>query len=560
MTNQSQSAPGKETLLKRANILLEDGEFDSATEYYNRILDIDPECAEAYLGLLMAEVKAIKTETLTNVDKPLNEFGNYKRALRFADEGLRKELEEYNLQNLADLKKTSYHEAKALKESAKTADDYKQAAEKLREIGDYRDSEDLIQECLKLEKEEKDAESHVTFAFDNPAEKERVYQNAVALMEKAKSYSDYNETLKEFLKFPTYRDSNMYAARCRRLINEYEQLNRSETINMYPSPQEMALDNPYNTVNLIINSIEILLILISAFYFNNLAKIAEIAEPMNEKWGDGFHQGVWLLYSFFAVGVFLHFIGEISKYAAYKKTGEAHNLKSLKRIRRKYVSYLFTLFGVLLAIAVMPNHLSDMLTDDNIYVLKVIAEEENYSLSTTPFSVIAVIFTIINVFGLLNTVVRISKEKYNSVSPVAVIFPICVIVVLAIFTMVVYSTTNGLNDFEYVKAKEESSSKSTTKTDGNSTKSTNKTDDKKSSGEIKLSGSYILLDDTDVVITFTSSGKVTYYDSYLDESSEGSYYIKNGKITITADGETETLSFSQSGNSIWIDGDQLMKK
>ena len=45
--------PGVESLLKRAQMFLEDEEWTSAEEYYNRILDIDPECAEAYLGQVL---------------------------------------------------------------------------------------------------------------------------------------------------------------------------------------------------------------------------------------------------------------------------------------------------------------------------------------------------------------------------------------------------------------------------------------------------------------------------------------------------------------------------
>ena len=45
-------------LLKRAFMFLEDGNWKSAEEYCEKVLDIDPECAEAYLGKLMAETKS----------------------------------------------------------------------------------------------------------------------------------------------------------------------------------------------------------------------------------------------------------------------------------------------------------------------------------------------------------------------------------------------------------------------------------------------------------------------------------------------------------------------
>ena len=44
-------------LLKRAFMFLEDGNFDGADEYCERVLDQDPENAQAYLGKLMAELE-----------------------------------------------------------------------------------------------------------------------------------------------------------------------------------------------------------------------------------------------------------------------------------------------------------------------------------------------------------------------------------------------------------------------------------------------------------------------------------------------------------------------
>ena len=46
-----------DSLLKRAFMFLEDGDWDSANEYCEKVLDIDPENAEAYLGKFLAELK-----------------------------------------------------------------------------------------------------------------------------------------------------------------------------------------------------------------------------------------------------------------------------------------------------------------------------------------------------------------------------------------------------------------------------------------------------------------------------------------------------------------------
>ena len=45
----------KENLLQRGRMALEDGQWDTAESCYNKILDMDPQCAEAYLGLAIAK-------------------------------------------------------------------------------------------------------------------------------------------------------------------------------------------------------------------------------------------------------------------------------------------------------------------------------------------------------------------------------------------------------------------------------------------------------------------------------------------------------------------------
>jgi len=53
-----------DSLLKRAAIFLEDGDFDMADKYYDKVLDIDPENSNAYLGKLLVREKLKFEENL----------------------------------------------------------------------------------------------------------------------------------------------------------------------------------------------------------------------------------------------------------------------------------------------------------------------------------------------------------------------------------------------------------------------------------------------------------------------------------------------------------------
>lgn len=82
-------------LLKRAFMFLEDKEWNSADEYCEKVLDIDPECAEAYLGKLMVELNVTSRQNLKNCSTPFDSRNNFQKAMRFADENLKKELQGY---------------------------------------------------------------------------------------------------------------------------------------------------------------------------------------------------------------------------------------------------------------------------------------------------------------------------------------------------------------------------------------------------------------------------------------------------------------------------------
>jgi tetratricopeptide (TPR) repeat protein len=51
----TEAKPSIESLMKRAHMFLEDGNFKRADEYFERVLDADPECVAAYMGKYLAE-------------------------------------------------------------------------------------------------------------------------------------------------------------------------------------------------------------------------------------------------------------------------------------------------------------------------------------------------------------------------------------------------------------------------------------------------------------------------------------------------------------------------
>lgn len=88
-----QTAANKAPLLKRAFLFLEDGDWKTADEYCEKVLDMDPEDAEAYLGKLLAEYKIRKKELLGQSAAPFIDNANYQKALRYGDDSVKKFLD-----------------------------------------------------------------------------------------------------------------------------------------------------------------------------------------------------------------------------------------------------------------------------------------------------------------------------------------------------------------------------------------------------------------------------------------------------------------------------------
>ena len=137
------------SLLKRAYIMIEDSEWQKADELLERVLDQNPECAEAYLGKLMIDLKVNKRENLATLDKLFEDNNNYQKIMRYCDDALRDEVNGYINAITETINNKKYTNALEQMKQAKTSNDILIAAGLFDEIKDYRDSVSLAKECWK---------------------------------------------------------------------------------------------------------------------------------------------------------------------------------------------------------------------------------------------------------------------------------------------------------------------------------------------------------------------------------------------------------------------------
>ena len=115
-------------LKKRAFLFLEQGDFKSSSQYFERVLDQNPEDSESYWGKLLAKLECHIEEELENVSVPIKEMQNFQMAVRFGTEEQKEKYQRYNDLIEARL----YEEAKRREEEEQLAAIRKSEEEKKR--------------------------------------------------------------------------------------------------------------------------------------------------------------------------------------------------------------------------------------------------------------------------------------------------------------------------------------------------------------------------------------------------------------------------------------------
>ena len=215
---QQGAQPHTAPLLKRAFMFLEDGEWQSADEYCEKVLDLDPENAEAYLGKLMAELKVKKREVLKDAALPFDDRNNYQKAVRFGDEKLKQKLsgdiDFINTRNEEARKTGIYNDGVKAMDAASTESAYKMAAATFKTIPGFKDADVLAERCLE--------QAEI-------CRKDGIYQSARSQMSRGFVHN-YESAITEFRKIPGWKDADALLLVCQRKIEEIKAKEEADRI------------------------------------------------------------------------------------------------------------------------------------------------------------------------------------------------------------------------------------------------------------------------------------------------------------------------------------------
>lgn len=224
-----ETAANTAPLLKRAFIFLEDGDWSSADEYCEKVLDLDPECAQAYLGKLMAELRVRKVDELANCEQSFDDKENYRKVMRFGGETLRDTLEGY-ITKINDRNENArlagiYNDAANAMSRADSEDAYRSAADRFKSIPGFKDANALAESCL--DKAE-------------ICRKDGIYSSAKSKITED-STASCEEAIQMFQSISGWKDADEQICACQKRIEEIKAKEKAERLEAERKAEERRI-------------------------------------------------------------------------------------------------------------------------------------------------------------------------------------------------------------------------------------------------------------------------------------------------------------------------------
>ena len=184
-----------DTLLERAFLFLSAGNWENATVYCDKVLDLDSSNAKAYLGKLLASKRLKSQSDLSGVQEVLSTNSLFKAAYKYADDELKKVLDSYGGDSIDNT--VEYVTEKASK--ATNEAEYDELIAVLQKSSGFEKIDALIQELTDKK---------------NLVHAETEYSKATEILNRARTELDYHEALRILKSIEWYNDAANLALQC----------------------------------------------------------------------------------------------------------------------------------------------------------------------------------------------------------------------------------------------------------------------------------------------------------------------------------------------------------
>lgn len=195
-----------DNLMRRARLFMEDGDWNSANEYLDKVLDENAEYAPAYAGKVQTQYKLGKEDDLSRCLEMFEESSNWKKAMRFATPEQRVRFEQLLSGALATReehrKDGIYNDAIKQLNKASSPEDCEKAKKLFESIAGFRDADEKQNECT---------EAALNMIYNKAEADCRVAERRIA---DAKTAHEYERIGRVYQQLGDYRDSKEKEKAC----------------------------------------------------------------------------------------------------------------------------------------------------------------------------------------------------------------------------------------------------------------------------------------------------------------------------------------------------------
>lgn len=247
--------------LNRGFIFLEDGKWESANDYFEKALDIDCRCAEAYLGKLMCDLNLKHRNELGNCLTTFDDNKHFEKIMRFGDEDLKTEMHQYISTITTRNDENAYQRALDKMHNASTSEEYHMVALQFGKLGNYKDSVEMEAQCRELcEGSEKDEKYSVAIEKYNTDDSAAV-----------------KEALAIFGSLVDWKDSKEYIEKCHKKIEVLKSREKRQRLVNEKVEKEVKKAKKIKTAIAVLSSIvAVLAVVVLLVVYNHTTKLQNL--------------------------------------------------------------------------------------------------------------------------------------------------------------------------------------------------------------------------------------------------------------------------------------------
>ena len=219
-------------VLERGFLYAEDKNWEDADECFEKVLNVAPQNAEAYLGKLLVDLQVSTKDGLLTCGQLFDQNANYKKIIRFGDEEIKAFIRRASEEGGADAREQLYKDAVWKMENSIMPEPLRECQKVFESLGDYMDSKDKLEECKQKVKDAEEKKLEELYKFN----RDLMNQDDIDMCKRARKFFQDN---------PGYKDCSTLAAQCKTKIDRIENEKQREEDAIFKNAHRLADQNAY---------------------------------------------------------------------------------------------------------------------------------------------------------------------------------------------------------------------------------------------------------------------------------------------------------------------------